>query len=226
MNPIPPGLRWMKNEQANKCRHLLFVCFVFVLLLLFPSCLRVPTPATFSTPSLPPLPLCLNWLGGSSHDQACHPGNYLALSNKAAADSNEQWNIKERRCLCRRGSPASETERRSERSGELRGGSDKRSALHSYINITNVGNRAKHVRVHPSVFICITQPACPLLAAALLDGGCSATSTRATALHCRAPCCASLQRSEVGEAWIQTCSWSSHEWSGHPELPCSSLIWI
>lgn len=81
-----------------------------------------------------------------------------------------------------------------------------RSALRSYINITNVGNRAKHVRVHPSVFICITQPACPLLAAALLDGGCSATSTRATALHCRAPCCASLQRSEVGEAWIQTCS--------------------
>lgn len=123
-------------------------------------------------------PPSLNRLGGSSHDQACHPGNYLALSNKAATDSNEEWNIKERRCLCGGGSSGSstqETERRSESSGSWQ---RQRSAFHSYINISNVGNRAQHVRVHRSVFICITQPACPLLAAGILDGGCSATSTR------------------------------------------------
>lgn len=47
-----------KNEQANKCRRLPFVCFV-VVLLLFPSCLPVPTPATFP----PPLPPSTGWAG-------------------------------------------------------------------------------------------------------------------------------------------------------------------
>lgn len=78
---------------------LAFICFLF-------------TPATFSAASLPP---SLNWLGGSSHDQACQPGNYLALSNKAATDSNEEWNIKERHCLCSDGSSA-----RRRRRGDLR----------------------------------------------------------------------------------------------------------
>lgn len=93
------------------------------------------------------------------------------------------------------------------RRGDLRargaaGRQRQHSAFHSYINITNVGNRVEHVRVHPSVGICITQPACPLLAAGILDGGCSATSTAATPLHWCASCCAPLQRSEVGNAWI------------------------
>lgn len=79
---------------------------------------------------------------------------------------------------------------RRRRRGDLRargaaGRQRQHSAFHSYINITNVGNRAEHVRVHPSVFICITQPACPLLAAGILDGGYSATSTREAPLCCQ-----------------------------------------
>lgn len=89
---------------------------------------------------------------------------------------------------------------RRRRRGDLRaqgaaGRQRQHSASHSYINITNVGNRAEHVRVHPSVFICITQPACPLLAAGILDGGCSATSTREAPLCCQTllMCCSLLR---------------------------------
>lgn len=104
------------------------------------------------------------------------------------------------------------------------------SAFHSYINITNVGNRAEHVRVHPSVFICITQPACPLLAAGILDGGCSATSTREAPLYCQTWLMRFLLRvSPKVRGWKcmnPNVLWSCHECSGHPVLPCFPFIWI
>lgn len=86
-----------------------FICFLFT----------PPVSRHLLLPSLP-FPSSLNRLGGSSHDQACQPGNYLALSNKAATDSNEEWNIKERRCLRSDGSSTQETQRRSEGSGSCR----------------------------------------------------------------------------------------------------------
>lgn len=86
------------------------VCFVFVLLLSFASCLHLPIPATFSAPSLPPST-------GWARVQTIKPASQVItwrLSNKGAADSNEERNIKERRRVCSDGSPTQETQRRSE----------------------------------------------------------------------------------------------------------------
>lgn len=148
--------------------------FFFVPLLLFPSCLRHPSPATFSAPTLPP---STGWAGV----HMIKPATQVIT-----------WHCQIKRPLIQMRSEISKSavafaaaaaHPRRRRRGDLRargaaGRQQQRSAFHSYINITNVGNRAQHVRVHQSVFICITQPACPLLAAGILDGGCSSTSTR------------------------------------------------
>lgn len=106
-----------KSRQRNadvSCLCVLFSSFWFYLLPVY--VFQLPPPSL-----LPPsLPSSLNRLGGSSLDQACQPGNYLALSNKAATDSNEEWNIKERRRLCSDGSSTRETQRRSESSRSCR----------------------------------------------------------------------------------------------------------
>lgn len=54
---------WKMCKQTNADVSCLCVLFLPPLLL-FPSCLRVPTPATFSTPSLPPcLSASTGWAG-------------------------------------------------------------------------------------------------------------------------------------------------------------------
>lgn len=82
-----------KTLLTNKCTEFLFV-FVPQLLLMFFSCSHFHLPIQPSSLLLSFLRFCR-----SSHDQARYPGNYLALSNKATTDSNEEWNIKEQRCL-------------------------------------------------------------------------------------------------------------------------------
>lgn len=122
---------------------------------------------------------------------------------------------------------------RRRRRGDLRargaaGRQRQHSAFHSYINITNVGNRGEHVRVHPSVLICITQPAWPLLAA-IRDGGCRATATGEAPLCCQTlPRCFLLRvspkvrgRKCPNPNVLRSC----HECCGHRVLPCSSFIW-
>lgn len=113
------GLAFAWEKRAGKQMQTSSVCVLFL-----SSCFYLLPVYAFWLPppsSLPPsLPSSHNWLGGSSHDQACQPGNYLALSNKAATDSNEEWNIKECRCLCSDGSSTQETQRRSESSGSCR----------------------------------------------------------------------------------------------------------
>lgn len=221
-NPSRPGLRLRKTRPANNRRRLLFVCFVFVLLLLFASCL-LPPPSPLP-PSLPP---STGWAGVHMIKPAsqvitwrCQIKRPLiqmrseisksvvasaATAHPHAGDAEEIWEL-----------------------GGAAGRQRQHSAFHSYINITNVGNRAEHVRVHPSVFICITQPACPLLAAGILDGGCSATSTREAPLYCQTWLMRFLLRvSPKVRGW--KCMnpnglWSCHECSGHPVLPCSSFI--
>lgn len=122
--PSPP----CETVQVNKCRWFVCVCvfcfgppaFFSVYALPFPSSLTAQyTPLLPKTPSIPrSLPLL--WFCRSSHDQARYPSNYLALSNKATTDSNEEWNIKDRHCLCSHYLSAQETERRSESSGTCR----------------------------------------------------------------------------------------------------------
>lgn len=117
-----------ETVQVNKCRWFVCVCvfcfgppaFFSVYALPFPSSLTAQyTPLLPKTPSIPrSLPLL--WFCRSSHDQARYPSNYLALSNKATTDSNEEWNIKDRHCLCSHYLSAQETERRSESSGTCR----------------------------------------------------------------------------------------------------------
>lgn len=106
--------KWAGKQMQTSSGCVLFSFSCFYLLPVYALRLPPPSPLPLSLPS------SLNRLGGSSHDQACQPGNYLALSNKAATDSNEEWNIKERHCLCSDGSSTQETQRRSESSGSCR----------------------------------------------------------------------------------------------------------
>lgn len=87
-----------ETVQVNKCRWFVCVCvFCFgpPAFFLFMHCHF----HLLSQPSTPPLlpktrsvprSLPLLWFCRSSHDQARYPSNYLALSNKATTDSNEE----------------------------------------------------------------------------------------------------------------------------------------
>lgn len=121
----PPPLWNSAGKQMQMvclCLCVLFwsPCFFSAYALPFPSSLTAQyTPLLPKTRSVPrSLPLL--WFCRSSHDQARYPSNYLALSNKATTDSNEEWNIKDRHCLCSHYLSAQETERRSESSGTCR----------------------------------------------------------------------------------------------------------
>lgn len=87
LTPIPAWDHWhsFKNTLPTTTRQLdntgkQMVCLGFI---------YSPFSSLYSPPFLP----------DSSHDQAGTHCNYLALSTKAATDSYEEWNIKERRCL-------------------------------------------------------------------------------------------------------------------------------
>lgn len=144
---------------------------------LFPSPPSYPQPKPLPppfTPSLPPL-----WFCRSSHDQARYPGNYLALSNKATTDSNEEWNIKDQHCLCSHYLSTQETERRSESSGTCREATTTFSLpfLDKYHQWEQQSQTCPGSLVTAYLFVLHT---CPLLACGIIYSGRSATLTRKT----------------------------------------------
>lgn len=171
----------LKTMQVNKCR-----CFAC----LFCFCPRAFFPFLFTCShfhllhaiprarlSLPPL-----WFCRSSHDQARYPGNYPALSNKETTDSNEEWNIKDRRCLCSHYLSTQETERRSESSGTCSEATTTLSLpfLDTYHQWKQKRQTCPGSQVTAHLFVLHT---CLLLARRILYSGHSATLTRGILLY-------------------------------------------
>lgn len=225
-NPSRPGLRFRKtSRQTNAdilCLWVLFPSFCFYLLPVY--AFRLPPPSPLP-PSLPP---STGWAGVHMIKPA---------SQVITWRCQIKWPLIQMRSEISKSFVASTATAHPcrRRRGDLRargaaGRQRQHSAFHSYINITNVGNRVEHVRVHPSVGICITQPACPLLAAGILDGGCSATSTAAAPLCCQTLLMCFLLRASPKvrgrKCMNPNVLWSCHKCSGHPVLPCFPFIWI
>lgn len=226
-NPSWPGLRLRKTSRQTIagvfCLCVLFLSSCFYLLPVYSRHLLRCLP-----PSLPP---SLNWLGGSSHDQACQPGNYLALSNKAATDSNEEWNIKERRCLCSDGSSA-----RRRRRGDLRARGSCREAattlslpfLHKYHQCRQQSRTCpgspERVYLYHTARLSVISCWYPWW---WLQ--CNVNKRGSALLSDLAVMRFLLRVSPKVRGWKRmnpNVLWSCHECSGHPVLSCSSFIWI
>lgn len=185
----------MQVNMQMVCLHLVF-CFCPGAFSFFISCLCVP----ISTPSLP-LSLPPLWFCRSSHDQARYPGNYLALSNNATTDSNEEWNIKDQHCLCSHYLSTQETERRSESSGTCREATTTLSLpfLDKYHQWEQQSQTCPGSEVTAYLFVLHT---CPLLARGAFHSGRSAALTVSSQTFLVCVLLSRSERSKVGNSWM------------------------